>query len=128
MPLLGIDIGTSGTRALLIDEAGNALASATAEYPLSTPRPGWAEQEPRDWWKAAVTTIRQVLGNSGVGAADVRGVGLSGQMHGSVFLDRENQVLRPALLWCDQRTVEQCAWITERVGAERLVELTSNPV
>src|SRR5262249_8313074 len=128
MALLGIDIGTSGTRALLIDETGATIASATAAYPLSTPRPGWAEQEPRDWWEATVGTVRQVLASSGVSAADVRGVGLSGQMHGSVFLDRDNQVLRPALLWCDQRTVEQCAWITQRVGAARVVELTSNPV
>jgi xylulokinase len=126
--LLGIDIGTSGTKTLLIDEQGRALQSATAEYPLSTPRPGWAEQEPEDWWRATVATVREVLAKSGLGGRDVGGIGLSGQMHGSVFLDRDDRVLRPALLWCDQRTAAQCAWITERVGAERVVELTANPV
>jgi xylulokinase len=128
MPLLGIDLGTSGTRALLIDEAGKPIASATAEYPLETPRPGWAEQRPELWWDAAVKTIREVMAHPGVVPADIRGIGLSGQMHGSVFLDRADRVLRPALLWCDQRTAEQCAWITERVGADRVVELTANPV
>jgi len=128
MPLLGIDIGTSGTRTLVIDEEGRTLGSATAEYPLSTPRPGWAEQEPEDWWRASVFTVREALAKSGVAAPEIRGVGLSGQMHGSVFLDARHQVLRPALLWCDQRTGPQCAWITERVGRERVVELTANPV
>lgn len=128
MPLLGIDIGTSGTKTLVIDEAGRALGSATAEYPLSTPRPGWAEQEPEDWWRASGATVREALAKSGVAAREIRGVGLSGQMHGSVFLDARHQVLRPALLWCDQRTGPQCEWITERVGRERVVELTANPV
>jgi xylulokinase len=128
MPLLGIDIGTSGTKTLLIGEDGAVLASATAEYPLSTPRPGWAEQEPRHWWEATQSTVREVLQKAGVGGDAVRGVGLSGQMHGSVFLDARNEVLRPALLWCDQRTAAQCEWITNTVGAERVVELTSNPV
>jgi len=128
MALLGIDIGTSGTKTLLIDEDGRALASATHEYPLSTPRPGWAEQDPQLWWEATVVTVRQVLEKAGVSGDAVRGVGLSGQMHGSVFLDAASQVLRPALLWCDQRTADQCAWITRTVGAERVIELTSNPV
>src|SRR4051812_41076452 len=128
MPLLGIDIGTSGTKTLLIDDAGRALASATAEYPLSTPRPGWAEQDPEDWWRASAATVREVLAKSGVAPREIKGVGLSGQMHGSVFLDAGNQVLRPALLWCDQRTGPQCEWITERVGRDRVVELTANPV
>jgi xylulokinase len=128
MPLLGIDIGTSGTKTLVTDDGGKVLASATAEYPLSTPRPGWAEQEPEDWWRATVSTVREVLAKSGLAAKDIRGIGLSGQMHGSVFLDASHQVLRPALLWCDQRTGPQCDWITERVGRERVVELTANPV
>jgi xylulokinase len=126
--LLGIDIGTSGTKTLLIDAEGRPLASATAEYPLSTPRPGWAEQEPEHWWQATVATVREVLAKAGLSGRDVSGIGLSGQMHGSVFLDASNRVLRPALLWCDQRTAAQCAWITEQVGAERVVELTANPV
>lgn len=128
MPLLGIDVGTSGTKTLLVDEGGQVLASATCEYPLSTPRPGWAEQDPGHWWEAARATVRTVLERAGVSGAAVKGVGLSGQMHGSVFLDGTNRVLRPALLWCDQRTVAQCEWITRTVGAERVVELTSNPV
>src|SRR5881394_684610 len=128
MPLLGIDIGTSGTKTLLIDENGRVLASASAEYPLSTPRPGWAEQDPSDWWSATQATVRAVLGHAGVRADQVRGVGLSGQMHGSVFLDQKGEVLRPALLWCDQRTQPQCDWITRTVGPERVLELTGNPV
>jgi xylulokinase len=128
MALLGIDIGTSGTKTLLIDEQGRPVATATAEYPLATPRPGWAEQEPEHWWQATVATVREVLAKSGLSGRDIGGIGLSGQMHGSVFLDRQNRVLRPALLWCDQRTAAQCAWITEQVGAERVVELTANPV
>jgi xylulokinase len=128
MALLGIDVGTSGTKTLLISEEGAVLACANHEYPLSTPRPGWAEQDPRDWWEATQITVRAVLKEAGVTGDTVRGVGLSGQMHGSVFLDDQGEVLRPALLWCDQRTAAQCAWITETVGAERVVELTSNPV
>jgi xylulokinase len=128
MPLLGIDIGTSGTKTLVIDESGRVLASASAEYPLSTPRPGWAEQDPADWWRASVATVREAVAKSGVSSGEICGVGLSGQMHGSVFLDSQNRVLRPALLWCDQRTGAQCEWITERVGPERVVELTANPV
>lgn len=128
MPLLGVDIGTSGTKTLLLSEEGQVLASAGYEYPLSTPRPGWAEQDPHHWWEATQATIRQVLRKAGISGDQVRGVGLSGQMHGSVFLDASNRVLRPALLWCDQRTQAQCEWITETVGRERVVELTSNPV
>lgn len=128
MALLGIDIGTSGTKTLLIDESGRVLASATAEYPLSTPRPGWAEQDPHQWWEATQATIRQVLGKANLPGDAVTGIGLSGQMHGSVFLDGSQQVLRPALLWCDQRTAPQCDWITRTVGAEKIIELTSNPV
>jgi xylulokinase len=126
--LLGIDIGTSGTKTLLIDEAGAVVARATAEYPLYAPRPLWSEQDPEDWWAAACTTVREALTRSGIEASDVRGVGLSGQMHGSVFLDASNAVIRPAILWNDQRTAAECAWITETVGAERVVELISNPV
>lgn len=128
MALLGIDVGTSGTKTLLISEVGHVLARAVYEYPLGTPRPGWAEQDPRHWWDATRETVRRVLAEAGVHAGDVRGIGLSGQMHGSVFLDSEDEVIRPALLWCDQRTAAQCAWITERVGRERIVELLSNPV
>ncbi|HUV03512.1 MAG TPA: xylulokinase [Armatimonadota bacterium] len=126
--LLGIDVGTSGTKTLLIDESGKVVASATDTYPLSTPKPLWAEQEPEDWWKATVSTIGTVLEESGIDPADIRGIGLSGQMHGAVFLDERNQVLRPSILWCDQRTGTECEWITETIGKAKVVELTSNPV
>lgn len=126
--LLGIDIGTSGTKTLLVDESGSVVSSATAEYPLYTPRPNWAEQDPADWWHATVTTVRQVLGEGGLRPEEIRGIGLSGQMHGSVFLDSSGEVIRPALLWCDQRTAAQCRWITDRVGKADLVAETCNPV
>lgn len=126
--LLGIDIGTSGTKTLLIDETGHAVASATDTYPLSTPKPLWAEQDPEDWWRATVSTIRTVLQRSGVAPSEIKGIGLSGQMHGAVFLDERNQVLRRSILWCDQRTGAECEWITETVGRDKVVELTSNPV
>ena len=124
---LGVDVGTSGTKALLMDETGRVLATATEEYPLHVPKPNWSEQNPEDWWRATVVSIRSVLEKSGVSPDSVRGLGLSGQMHGSVFLDASNRVIRPAILWNDQRTGEECAEITERVGAERLLELVSNP-
>ncbi|MGQ9487261.1 MAG: xylulokinase [Armatimonadota bacterium] len=126
--LLGIDVGTSGTKALLIDESGKVVARAVSDYPLYTPKPLWAEQEPADWWRATCESIREVLNRAGATGEEVKGVGLSGQMHGSVFLDENNQVIRPAILWCDQRTAAECAWITETVGREQIVELTSNPV
>lgn len=125
--LIGIDIGTSGTKTVLFDEAGNTIASSTVEYPMYQPRAGWAEQDPEDWWKAACSTIRQVLAQSGINPADVKGIGLSGQMHGAVLLDREDQVLRKAIIWCDQRSIRECEQITSLVGRERLVEITANP-
>jgi len=126
--LLGIDVGTTGTKALLIDDAGSIVARATHEYPLLTPRPNWSEQNPADWWQATARAIRDALSASGVAAGDVAGVGLSGQMHGSVFLDAKGEVLRPAILWNDQRTAEQCAWITQKAGEKVVVEETCNPV
>src|SRR5688500_16789197 len=126
--LLGIDVGTSGTKTILIDETGRVLARATEEYPLHTPKPLWSEQNPSDWWTATVGTIREVLVTSGVEVKDISGIGLSGQMHGAVFLDETDSVLRPAILWNDQRTQAECDWITETIGRERVIELTSNPV
>jgi len=131
MPLfLGIDTGTSGTKAVLIDENGHLLASDTQEYPLSTPYPQWAEQNPdTDWWTAAQAAIRAVLSKANVAGDQVGGVGLTGQMHGSVFLDKSGEVIRPALLWCDGRTAAECAEITEAVGGEqRLFEVIGQPV
>lgn len=127
--LLGIDVGTSGTKALLIDaKKGEVVASATKTYPLYTPRPQWAEQEPEDWWQATIASIREVIEEAGVDPKRIRGMGLSGQMHGSVFLDANNRVLRPAILWCDQRTQAECDWIMDTVGRDKVVELISNPV
>lgn len=128
--LLGIDIGTSGTKALLINASkdGEVTASSTRTYPLYTPRPLWAEQEPEDWWQATIAAIRDVIEQSGIEPKSIKGMGLSGQMHGSVFLDADNSVIRPAILWCDQRTQAECDWIMDTVGREKTVELISNPV
>ena len=123
--LLGLDIGTGGARAVAVGEDGGLVAEATASYPLATPRPGWTEQDPADWWAAAQEVLGRVAG--AVGREAVAGLGLTGQMHGSVFLGARDEVLRPALLWNDQRTAAQCAWITERVGAARLLEVAGNP-
>lgn len=125
--LLGLDIGTSGAKALLCDEQGRTLATSTAEYPLLTPFPLWSEQDPAEWWRGARQAIRDVIARSGVNNSDIVGLGLTGQMHGAVFLDQQGEVVRPALLWNDQRTAAECAEITERVGAARLIELAGNP-
>ena len=125
--LVGIDLGTSGTKTVLFSANGQVIASATKEYPMAQPRNGWAEQEPGDWWSAAQATLNQVLQGSGINPADVAGVGISGQMHGLVMLDKRGEVLRPSIIWCDQRTGAECQEITRRVGAERLIELTANP-
>lgn len=125
--LLGIDIGTSGTKTIIVDERGNLIASATEGYALSTPQPNWAEQDPDEWWRATQLTVRRALQQIGNDTGAIAGIGLSGQMHGSVFLDEKNNVLRPALLWCDQRTQAQCDWITAQIGESRLIELVSNP-
>lgn len=123
---LGIDVGTSGTKTIAVDEQGAVVASASAEYPCSFPRPGWSEQDPELWWKATVETVGKIL-SSGVRAADIGGVGLSGQMHGSVFLDASGQVVRPALLWNDQRTRDECNEIESKAGGrEALVKLVGN--
>lgn len=124
---IGIDLGTSGTKTVLFDRAGNALASATIEYPLYQPQNGYAEQDPDDWWNAAAGTIRMVLEKSGVDSAAVKGIGISGQMHGLVMLDKDGKVIRRSIIWCDQRTAKECAEITEKVGAARLIEITANP-
>lgn len=125
--LLGIDIGTTGTKTIALDaDQGTVVASAVAEYELLTPRPGWTEQRPEDWWRAAAETIRSVAAQ-GVDPAEVKGIGLSGQMHGSVFLDAAGKVVRPALLWNDQRTAEQCEAINALAG-ELLREEIRNPV
>lgn len=125
--LIGIDLGTSATKTVLFDEELRVVASASREYPLSQPQNGWAEQNPEDWRDAALATIAEVLTTSKVSGEDVKGLGLSGQMHGLVMLDEENRVIRPSIIWCDQRTGAECAEITQLVGAERLIEITANP-
>jgi len=127
--LLGLDVSTTGAKALIIDEAGNVAASVTTEYTLSTPRPLWSEQAPGDWWIGAYNSIQAALNKAGLTGNDIAGVGLTGQMHGLVMLDKAGQVLRPAILWNDQRTGAQCAEITDKVGGlDKLVELTGNAV
>jgi len=126
--LLGIDVGTSGTKTLAMRSDGRILATATAEYPLSSPRPGWSEQDPEDWWQATIKTVRAVLKKGKLKPTDVSGIGLSGQMHGSVFLDSRQHVIRPAILWNDQRTSAECAEIESRAGGRaKLIELVANP-
>ena len=128
MKLLGIDVGTGGSRALLVDERGSVVASATVEHaPFASPRTGWAEQDARDWWRASEQAVREVLSAEGVRAEDVACVGLTGQMHGAVLLDERDEPLRPSIIWCDVRTDAQCRAINESVGAERLIRLVSNP-
>ena len=126
--LLGIDVGTSGCKAVLVDEAGRVVATATQEYPLYTPHAAWAEQDPEDWWQATGASIRAVLDAAAASPSDVASVGLTGQMHGLVLLDAAGEVLRPAILWNDQRSAAQCAAITETVGTDRLLALTGNRV
>ncbi|MBI4556074.1 MAG: xylulokinase [Candidatus Hydrogenedentes bacterium] len=125
--VVGVDVGTSGTKALAIDERGKVVASATVEYPLLSPKPSWAEQTPSDWKRATLEALSRLAHSPGVKAADIKGLGLTGQMHGSVFLDKDHNVLRNAILWCDQRTAKQCDDITSKVGAQRLIEMVCNP-
>lgn len=125
---LGIDIGTTATKTLLIDASGRVVAEASAAYPLEQPKPGWTQQDPEDWWRATVKTVREVMTRSGIAPGEVGALGLSGQMHGSVFLDKQDRVLRPALLWNDQRTEAECAEITTRAGGRKaLIRLVANP-
>lgn len=126
--LLGIDVSTTATKALLIDERGAVVAVASTEYPFETPRPLWSEQDPALFWDGTVRSVRAVLAGSGVAPADIAGIGLTGQMHGLCALDAAGAPLRPCILWNDQRTADQCAEITRRVGPARVLQLTGNPV
>ena len=123
--LIGIDVGTSGTKSVLFDVAGRVICSATEEYPMAQPKNGWAEQNPEDWWDAAVKTVISVTEK--IDKNDIVGIGLTGQMHSLVILDENNKVIRPAILWCDGRTNDECREIEAAVGRERLIELTANP-
>lgn len=126
--LLGIDIGTSGTKTLICDEDGVVLATAMAEHSISSPKPGWSEQSPIEWWEASCAATKAVLKKAKLKGADIGGIGLSGQMHGSVFLGDGHNPLRPAILWNDQRTAKQCEEIEAKAGGrESLIELVANP-
>src|ERR1700689_2049932 len=128
MWFLGMDVGTSGTRAVLVDEQGRVVSSASEEHaPFRTPHPGWAEQDPEDWWRAALIAIRAAIAAAPEPKQQIAGVGLTGQMHGAVLLDKDGIVLRPSLIWCDTRTQPQCDWLTAEIGYDRLIELTCNP-
>ncbi len=126
--LLGIDVGTGGTRALILDDSGTVIASATADHvPFASPQTGWAEQDPDDWWRACRQAVPRALESAGLEGAAITAIGVTGQMHGATLLDDHGQVVRPALIWCDQRTQPDCDELTERIGADRLIQWTSNP-
>jgi xylulokinase len=125
--LLGIDIGTSGTKSTLVDIQGLEITSSLVEYPLYQPQIGWAEQDPNDWWNATRETCKKILSQSGINPRDIAGIGLTGQMHGLVMLDEKGEVLRRSIIWCDQRTENECKQITSVVGREKLLDITANP-
>lgn len=125
--VIGVDLGTSGTKTVLFSSDGQPIASKTIEYPLYQPQNGWAEQAPEDWWHAACGSMKEVIAKSGINPKDIKGIGISGQMHGLVMLDKAGNVLRRSIIWCDQRTAAECDEITAKVGASRLIELTANP-
>ncbi len=126
--LIGLDIGTTGAKMLLLNLGGAVIAVATSEYPMSTPRPLWSEQNPEDWWKATQHSFKKILAQAGVNPEEIVGIGLTGQMHGLVLLDKNGGVLRPSIMWNDQRTSAQCESITEKVGLPKLMEVAANPV
>ncbi len=126
--VMGIDVGTTGTRAIIVRPDGHVVGAATGDHqPMLMLKPGWAEQEPADWWEATIKAVRGALEAASLKGEDIAAIGLSGQMHGVVLLDKTRAVLRPSLIWCDQRSQAQCDWITQKVGAERLIQLVSNP-
>src|SRR5574344_1102482 len=125
--LLGVDLGPSGTKTVLFKDDGSVVASKTIEYPLYQPKNGWAEQNPLDWWHATCETCKAVIAKSGINSKEIKGIGISGQMHGLVMLDKSGNVIRKSIIWCDQRTANECEEITQKVGSEKLIEITANP-
>jgi xylulokinase len=128
MQLLGIDLGTSSVKALLVNDTGQVLAQGSAEYPIRYPQPGYAEQSPEDWWAATLAAVRQILDNIQGTTLSIAAIGLSGQMHGTVLLDSANRLLGPAIIWPDQRSQRQVREIRDLIGAKRLIEITGSPV
>ena len=126
MYFLGIDTSTTSSKALLIDERGDVIAVASSSHTLQTPRPLWSEQNPREWWTAVSASIKSVLEKAGIGGERIAAVGLTGQMHGLVLLDEAGNVLRPAILWNDQRTQSQCDEIHQRMGKDKFIQITGN--
>jgi xylulokinase len=128
MSYVGIDVGTGGTRALVMEASGNVIASASAEHQhFASPKPGWAEQDPRDWWGACTQAVRKALHAGKIDSKDIECIGFSGQMHGAVLLDGADEVVRPALIWCDQRTDPQSRELDQMFGRDALIRLTCNP-
>ena len=125
---LGLDIGTGGTKSILINDKGRVICNSSFEYKMYTPKPLWSEQNPEDWWKAAQKSFNEILNKSGIKNSDVKGIGLTGQMHGLVLLDVSGKVLRPCIMWNDQRTLKECEEITNKIGFKRLLKITGNPV
>ena len=125
--VIGVDLGTSATKTVLFDVNGKIIADASCEYEMHQPHNGWAEQNPQDWYEAAIETLKKVVSESGVDAADIVSLGISGQMHGLVMLDEDCNVLRPSILWCDQRTGKECDELTQKLGRETLIKITANP-
>ena len=126
--LMGIDVATTGTKCIIADKEGKIVSSDFHEYPLLAPRPGWAEQNPEEWWKATYAAIKGALQNENIKGEEIDGIGLTGQMHSSVFLDEKSQVIRPAILWCDNRTAKQVDEVHKLFGREKFIQLTCNPV
>lgn len=126
--LMGIDVATTGTKCIIADKDGKIVSSDFHEYPLLSPRPGWAEQNPEEWWKATSAAIKGALEKKNIKGEEIDGIGLTGQMHSSVFLDEKSQVIRPAILWCDNRTAKQVDEVHKIFGREKFIQLTCNPV
>ncbi|MFA5341815.1 MAG: xylulokinase [Clostridia bacterium] len=125
--LLGIDIGTSATKSVLFNQEGKAVASASYEYPLYQPNPGWAEQDPNDWWEAVCFTCNKILSDFALDKNSIKGIGISGQMHGLVMLDEKDNLIGRSIIWCDQRTVEQAEYLEDKIGRDKLISITANP-
>ncbi len=125
--LLGIDVGTSGCKAVVMASDGRVLGEGTSEYPVLQPRPTWAEQDPAAWWRGTALAVRAALARASLGGGEIAGVGLTGQMHGAVVLDEADRPIRPALIWCDQRSAPEADDLARRVGQERIISLAANP-